>query len=225
MSCHNSNIVSCSMTCQHCCGAEGVFDNKAAEKDYKRYQRKGPNKTTLSILNAIQDSDVQDATLLDIGGGVGVLQHELLKRGAKATTNVDASFSYQEKARELGKTNGTSQQMSFYHGDFVDHEKAIDQHDIVTLERVVCCYPDVQELITTTTNKSKRIYALVYPLDNFLSRLLIKVTHVYFWFKKNPFRTFVHSEKMMHELIEAQGFELVKRDRKSFWRIAVYRRK
>lgn len=213
------------MTCQHCCGAESIFDKKTADKDAIRYQKKGPNKTTLSILNTITDKDIENATFLDIGGGIGVLQHEALKRGALKTTNVDASFSYQEKAKDLGKTNKTIEKMSFYHGDFIDHESVIDQHDIVTLERVVCCYPDVEELITSTTSKSKHIYALVYPLDNFLSRLLIKVTHIYFWLKKNPFRTYVHSEKMMHALIEEQGFELIKKDRKSFWRITVYRRK
>ena len=212
------------MTCQHCCGAEALFDKKTAKKDLRRYERKGPNKTTLSILKAISDEDVKNATLLDIGGGIGAIQHELLKRGAKSVTNVDASASYQSTTRALGMKNGTLDKMSFFHGDFIDYASEIEQHDIVTLERVVCCYPDVVELITRTTGKSKNVYALVYPLDNYLSRFFIKLMHLYFWIKKNPFRTFVHSEAVMHQLIRDQGFKLVRRNRYYFWRIGIYKR-
>ena len=213
-----------SMTCQHCCGAESIFDKKSAQRDFKRYKRKGPNKTTRTLLAEINKHAVNGWTLLDIGGGVGVIQHELLKKGLKSTTDVDASISYQEKAKQIANENDTIDQMCFIHGDFIDRAGTLEPHDIVTLERVVCCYPDIEKLIELSTEKSQHIYAIVYPAENMFSKALIKLSHLYFWIKKNPFRTFVHSEKLMHSLIEKQGFQLLSRKGIFFWKVAVYAR-
>lgn len=212
------------MTCQHCCGAESIFDQKSAEKDLNRYKRKGPNKTTRILLNMLTRNGVEGMSLLDIGGGVGVIQHELLKAGVIKTSDVDASTSYQTMAKQIAKDNDTLDRMNFIHGDFIDHASEIEKHDIVTLERVVCCYPDVHKLIQMSTDNANMYYCLVYPRDNFLSRALIKMTHLYFWIKRNPFRTFVHSEKNMYSLIKKQGFELVRQDNAFIWRVVVFKR-
>ncbi|MDX2361258.1 MAG: hypothetical protein QNK23_10655 [Crocinitomicaceae bacterium] len=212
------------MTCQHCCGAESVFDAKSAGKDLKSYKRKGPNKTTAVLLQELYKEDLTGKTLLDIGGGIGVIQHELFKKGIAASTDIDASSAYQNRAKDLGEKNGTLEKMQFLHGDFVDLIDKVDGHDIVTLEKVACCYPDVERLILSSTAKANYTYVLVYPRENFLSRMLIKITHVYFWLKKNPFRTFVHSEAMMQKLIEEQGFELKHKSNKGIWRIVVYQK-
>ncbi len=210
------------MTCQHCCGAESFFDRKSANRDLRRYLKRGPNKTTLSLLSPLKD--VAGKSLLDIGGGVGVIQHALLLKGAVQTTDVDASSSYIAIAREQMKTNKMEGKMTFIHGDFIDVHERLQRHHIVTLERVVCCYPDVDSLIKNSTAKSTEYYGLVYPMDNFFSKLMIKLMDVYMWILRNPFRSFVHDEEKMDKLIQDQGFNRIHYDRVFPWRIAVYKR-
>ena len=212
------------MTCQHCCGANSIFDEKSAKRDFKRYSRKGPNKTTRSLLNALKKEGIKGMTVLDIGGGIGVIQHKLFKEGAVKSTSVDASSAYAEKAKAIAQENGTLQQMDFIFGDFVDCADSIDQHAIVTLEKVVCCYPDVRALLLNSTDKASNYYGLVYPKDTWLSRFLIRLTHLYFYIKKNPFRTFVHSEHEIQKIVTGQGFELIHKGGAGIWRITLFKR-
>ena len=65
-----------------CQGMETFFDNKTAVGDLKAYRKKGPSKTTRMLIDALKAQGVEDMTLLDIGGGVGAIQHELLNSGA-----------------------------------------------------------------------------------------------------------------------------------------------
>ena len=66
------------MDCCQCQGIEQVFDERQAKKDLKQYRKKGPSSTTRILVEAIKAQGVQDLSLLDIGGGVGAIQHGLL---------------------------------------------------------------------------------------------------------------------------------------------------
>ncbi len=213
------------MTCKHCCGAEYIFDQKEAEKNAKRYRRKGPNKTTLKLIQLLNEqTDFKDKTLLDIGGGIGVIPIELTKKGVTKVTNIDASSAYQQKALELSKKYNYNDKITLVHGDFIEISKKIDKHDIVTLERVVCCYPDMDRLLSHATDKSNELIGLVYPMDHFLSRIGNKIIQAYFLLKRNPFRTFIHPEKEIEEEIIRKGFQLVGKKNVFPWRITVFKR-
>ena len=66
------------MGCCQCQGIESMFDKKAAKRELKRYLKKGPSKTTIMLLDAVNKVGVQGLTFLDIGGGIGAIQHALL---------------------------------------------------------------------------------------------------------------------------------------------------
>ena len=212
------------MTCAHCCGAESIFDQKEAEKNLKRYRKKGANKTTKKLLSTLFNKDLKGLSLLDIGGGIGIIQQELLKKGITKTTDVDSSHAYISVAKDLMSENGFDDRMSFIHADFNDCFQTIEKHDIVTLERVVCCYPNVVDLINNSTSKAIKYYGLVYPMDTFLSKLINQIGHVYLKIKRNPFRTFIHSEEMMHTLISNNGFKQIYYSKKFPWRIVLYKK-
>lgn len=82
------------MTCRQCQGIESFFDQKEANKELKGYRKKGPAKTTQMLIDALRAAGVQGSTLLDIGGGVGAIQYELLKAGASGAVSVEASTAY-----------------------------------------------------------------------------------------------------------------------------------
>ena len=66
------------MVCSQCMGADKFFNDKFARKELKRYRRRGPVRATLRLIQAIKDHDIRESSLLDIGGGIGVIQLELL---------------------------------------------------------------------------------------------------------------------------------------------------
>ena len=85
--------------------------------------------------------------MLDIGGGIGAIQLELLAAGASRAQAVDASEAYVETARAEAERRGYGDQTTARVGDFVELAPSIEPADVVTLDRVVCCYPDVDALL------------------------------------------------------------------------------
>ena len=210
------------MSCCHCEATELHFGEAHAEEDLRRYRRSGPDKITRILLDGLRDQNLDGATLLDVGGGIGVIPHELLARGVTAATLVDAASSYLTAAEGEAERRGHRGRFNFVHGDLVQLAGRLHQADLVTLDRVVCCYPDLEPLVTASAAKARRWYALSYPRDRWYVRLGNAFEN---WCRRrraNDFRTYVHPERRIHELLLAAGL-----DRRFYrgtltWRAAVY---
>lgn len=59
-------------------GIEELFGRQFVSRELERYQRKGPIKTTRLLIDAVKQQGVAFLSLLDIGGGLGVVQFEPL---------------------------------------------------------------------------------------------------------------------------------------------------
>lgn len=199
--------ISALMTCEHCCGAQKLFDEKEALKELKRYRRKGPRKTTLKLLDGLPGQDIAGMTLLDIGGGIGAIQMGLFERGLASSTDVDASRAYLKTALHEIQELGLDQKAEFIEGDFLDRYQDISGHDIVTLEKVICCYPDIEGLLNQSLAKSKLFYGIVYPRDGWLTKLIIGLANLYFRMQRNPFRSYIHPVQKVRSLIHQSGFQ------------------
>jgi 2-polyprenyl-3-methyl-5-hydroxy-6-metoxy-1,4-benzoquinol methylase len=85
------------MSCAQCEGIETQFGRAAAKRNLRRFRRRGPDKTTRLLIDALraalEDSKADGATLLDIGAGVGAIHHELLDAGVARAVHVDGSSS------------------------------------------------------------------------------------------------------------------------------------
>jgi len=136
--------------CQ-CDGIERCFNAQRVSKELARYRRNGPLKNTRLLLEALQaqtpEPRVPELTLLDIGSGVGAIAHGLLQAGVGQATDVDASVAYLAAAREEAERRGLADRLSFRQGDFVTLAASIPPADIVTLDRVICCYDDMPALV------------------------------------------------------------------------------
>jgi magnesium-protoporphyrin O-methyltransferase len=142
------------------------MDARRAQKELKRYQEKGPEGTTSMLLQALISEGVDGLALLDIGGGVGVLQHELLQAGVRGVTSVDASSAYLQAAKEEVERRGLTDRVQQHHGDFVQMAHRIPQAGIVTLDRVICCYHDMEGLVDRSAALASKLYGVVYPRDD-----------------------------------------------------------
>lgn len=105
------------MSCAQCRGLERLFDESTAARDLRDYRRKGPNKTTRWLIDALKEEGIDGATVMDIGGGIGAIQHELLQAGASRAAGVDASTAYlaaiKEEAERQGHADRESQRQVY----------------------------------------------------------------------------------------------------------------
>lgn len=149
--------------CIHCKEAGEFFNDKTAQKELRRYRKKGPLKSTRLLIDQLCHPRVAGKTLIDIGGGIGAIQHELFRNGLKAATQVEASQAYIEAAESEAERLGNKDRLTSFYGDFVELAPDLEQAEIVTLDRVICCYPDMEKLVEGVISKSNETCGLVYP--------------------------------------------------------------
>jgi magnesium-protoporphyrin O-methyltransferase len=212
------------MTCRQCRGIEQFFDQKEANGDLKGYRKKGPAKTTQMLIDAIEADGIEDKTLLDIGGGVGAIQHELLKAGARGAVSVDASTAYIEASKEESQRQGHADRLQQRHGDFVDIAPEIEPADVVTLDRVICCYHDLERLVSLSSERATRLYGLVYPRENWVTRTGFGFLNLFLWLRRSPFRIFVHPTATVDALVRRGGFQRRFYRKTLIWQVVVYSR-
>ncbi len=210
---------------EHCCGADLFFDEKTAAKQYRQYLKKGPAKVTSRMIRQLAQMPVKDKTLLDVGGGIGALQWWLLEEGGTRTTAVDASTGFLKIAEEHAGKQGWGAQTRFVFGDFVEIHKELEQADIVTLDKVVCCYPDYQEILQAACRKSSGTVSLSYPMDGILSRIVALAGAISARRKTKSFRPYIHPVNKMRLVIEGEGFSQAAHNLVFPWHIETYQRK
>ena len=212
----------CDSQCQ---GIELKFDREYVAKKLDEYRRKGPKKTTLALIEALTAQNVSGSTLLDIGGGVGDIQHALLQSGATTAVDIEASTAYLEACKAEAERQGHGHRIHHVQGDFVALAKDVPPADIVTLDRVVCCYPDMANLISLSVNKAKRLYGLVYPRDKWWVRPAMAIYYnLRFRFQGIPFRNFVHSNRAVETIISENGLRLQSAMAMGVWNVLVFSR-
>jgi magnesium-protoporphyrin O-methyltransferase len=201
-----------------------MFDRKYAARDLKRYRKKGPDRTTRMLLSVICAENTAGKTLLDVGGGIGIIQHELLKAGLSRATSVEASAAFVSVAKEEAERQGLMERIAIHHGDFVDLATGIPPADVVTLERVLCCYPDVQALVALSSARAHEIYALVYPREWFVTKMAQVFINLFMRLKRSPFRFYVHPTDEVNSLAHNSGFEQIFYQETFLWQLVVFRR-
>lgn len=207
-----------------CCGIEALFNKKTAARELRQYRKKGPLKSTRSLIEALGSEGVIGMTLLDIGGGIGAIQHQLLSSGVNSATNVDASTAYLEAAKEEAERQGLAGRVTYHHGDFVVLAPTIAPADIVTLDRVICCYPNMEALVQHSAARARRLYGVVLPRDTWWVKVGFAVMNSWMWASRNPFRGFVHPTSFVEAEIHKNGFVRRFYEKTLIWQVAVYSR-
>ncbi|HEX9331162.1 MAG TPA: class I SAM-dependent methyltransferase [Anaerolineales bacterium] len=212
------------MPCNCCEITDNAFSEAEAMSELRSYHKRGPAHQTKLILEAVRSLGLKNADLLDIGGGIGAIHHELLKDVARTATHVDASSAYLKEAKQEAARRGHSEQVNFIHADFTDVAAELPKADIVTLDRVVCCYPDFYRLLEAAAEHSQRALALTYPRETWYLRLGEGVINFFQRLRKDPFRMFLHPVAEMDSLLKREGFKRVSLRRLFIWEMALYQR-
>jgi magnesium-protoporphyrin O-methyltransferase len=164
-------------------------------------------------------------TLLDVGAGIGALTFELLEHGMRGAVAVDASAGYLAAAKEEAARRQRVDAIAFRHGDFVAIASELPVADLITLDRVVCCYQDYKSLLAEAVAHTTRGLAVSYPRDRWFVRLGVRLENGIRQLRSRSFRTFVHPVEEMQRLIKGAGFELARQSQTVGWSIDVYVRR
>ena len=202
-----------------------MFGERTARHDLRRYRKRGPSKPTRILLEAIRREGIEHATVLDIGGGIGTVQHELLDAGAERATSVEASAAYVRATRKEAERRGHADRITHQRGDFVALADRVEPADVVTLDRVICCYPDMESLVGRSADRARRVYGLVYPQDRWWVRLGIGATNTIMRISRRAFRAHVHAATAVDAVAREHGLTpRLARRAGPVWQVAVYTR-
>jgi hypothetical protein len=202
-----------------CCSTDyrRFFDRKFAARDLRRYRSRGLTATERDLVTLC--GNPEDATILEVGGGIGALQLELLDAGAAAATNVELSGGYEDAAAELFAGRAVERRI----GDFVAVD--VPEHDVVVMHRVVCCYPDVDALVGAAAARARRTLALTYPQERAWIRAGLHAVNLWLGIRRCGFRTYGHSVARIDGAAAREGLRLERRIRRGlFWESAAYGR-
>jgi magnesium-protoporphyrin O-methyltransferase len=211
-------------TCQ-CCAADQEFGVAIAARELRRFRKRGPNKPTRQLLDAVRRASLPaEPSLLDVGGGIGAIHHVLLDGGFGRATHMDASRAYLDVAQEEAERRGHKARVAFVHGDFHALAAATPPADVVTLDRVVCCDPDFATLLGAAADHARHVLALTYPHDRWYTRLFVKAINGLRRLRGTPFRAYVHPPGAMAAIIEGRGLRRLWSGGTVVWKVEVFER-
>jgi magnesium-protoporphyrin O-methyltransferase len=206
-----------------------MFDARRARKDLRAYSKHGARGATRQLLDAVRaalrKAGTAQFTHLDIGGGVGVLQHELARDGAGHTTAVDASRPYLELLRKAAAERHYDARQTRIEGDFTEVANRVEPATVVTLDKVICCYPDMVTLVRASTRKAILLYGIVVPRDTAWVRGSMRLVN---WLLRRvlrrQFRAFAHSHLAIDRVCAEEGLNLDRDHPGLLWCVRLYRR-
>jgi 2-polyprenyl-3-methyl-5-hydroxy-6-metoxy-1,4-benzoquinol methylase len=188
-----------------------MFNRKFAARDAQHYRDRGVTGTARTLVELA--GDVRGATVLDVGGGVGAIGLELVAAGAQRATNVELSDAYEGVAAELAEERHVSARVERRVADIVDDAAAVGKHDVVVMHRVVCCYPDVDALMSAAALLARRRLVVTYPQERAWIRAGLAVVNVFMRLRSCGFRVYAHPVARIVGAAERDGLRLEERVR------------
>ena len=205
-----------------CCdrtGYQTVFSYRFARRVARMYCRRGLDRTQRRLVTFLTERGIEHASVLEIGGGVGEIQIELLSRGARKATNLEISRNYEPEAEALLERFGMVDRVQRRFVDIATSPNAVEPADVVVLHRVVCCYPDYERLLSAAAGHAKRLLVYSHPPRNSLIRMIISCENLLHRLRGSDFRAFVHPPAAMIKTAEAQGMSVSYRHRGVSWHV------
>jgi len=194
-----------SCCCPHSLSA-GRFFSRFARRYRRRFEKKGFEPSQRWLLEGIERAGFANATLLEIGSGIGTLHQHLLEQGAASAVGVDLAPTMIEEAEALARENGLAERTHYRVGDFVEQADTFDPADVVILDKVICCYPDAKRIVATSVAKARRAYAYTIPRRCWYTRLGVAITALALRLFRSDFRPYVHNPEKIEAWVTAAGF-------------------
>jgi 2-polyprenyl-3-methyl-5-hydroxy-6-metoxy-1,4-benzoquinol methylase len=172
------------------------------------------------MVEFVEARGIEGATVLEVGGGVGEIQIELLKRGAARAVNLELSPAYDAEASLLLQEAGLQDRAERRLHDIAVDPQDVEPADVVVLHRVVCCYPDYERLLGAVAAHARRLVVFSYPPRNVMSRAWVAGANLVFRLLRREYRTFVHPPAAMLAVLEERGLRDAFASHSLVWQVA-----
>src|SRR5262249_25066720 len=184
--------------------------------------RKGLGKFERRMVADIPTRELDGARVLEIGGGIGAIQADLLAKGARTGEVVELVPAYEPYARELAQEKGFSKRRAFPVADVLEDAHAVAPATIVILNRVVCCSPDGIRLTAIAARLSERVLLLSFPRDRMLTRTFAKAVNGVMRILGRSFRTYLHPRAALFAAAQEAGAKLTRTGHNLLWEFAIF---
>jgi len=206
-----------------CCSPKGyrwVFSERSARAEARRYRRKGLDGTSRRIVDFLKARGIDGSTVLEVGGGIGAIQIELLKAGASRALSIELTPTYEDVAAELLREAGLADRVERRVMDFAEAPSKVDGADIVVLNRVICCYPDMPKLAGAAADHARRLLVLSYPRRTWWTRLGLGLSNGALALMRREFHIFVHPPRQITATVRRHGLEPMLHRQGVLWTVA-----
>jgi 16S rRNA G966 N2-methylase RsmD len=210
-----------------CCSPKGyrwVFSERMAAHDAKRYRRKGLDAPSRRIFDLVKAQGVEGRTVLEVGGGIGAIQIELLKAGAARAVSVELTPSYEDVAQDLLRDAGLQERVERKVMDFARSGAEIGAADVVIMNRVICCYPDMPRLAGEAADHAQQLLVMSYPKRAWWTRLGLGIANLILRVTRREFHIFVHPPQEIIATSEHHGLKPMLEQRGFLWTVSALRR-
>lgn len=173
-------------------------------------------------------SDVGDVrpSVLELGCGPGALSVSLLEGGASRLTGVDLSAASVEVARRRAAARGVADRALFEVGDGAS--VPLETHDWVVLDRVLCCYRDLERLMGRSIAAASVRFAFSVPVSSgwrgLVNRLLRWAENWTNVLRGCPCPGYGHDVRRIEDRLHRAGFERKRAATAGLWHLAVFER-
>jgi len=196
-----------------------MFSEKNARAEAENYRRHGLDAPSRHIVELLKARGLAGKTVLEVGGGVGAIQIELLKAGAAKAVGVELTPTYEAAARELVKEAGLDDLIERRVMDFAENGQQVDPADIVVMNRVICCYPDMAKLAGMAADHARHVLVMTFPKETWWIRLALSGANFGFRVMRREFQVFVHSPSQIVATGEQHGLRTVADRAGFFWQM------
>lgn len=210
---------------EHCC-----FDDWAAGNAKRARRKEITAGVTRDLVEALGRSRLEGRTVLDLGCGTGDLALATLARGATRATGIDLGSGAIEGARALAREREVEDRSTFQVGDAA--KVHLDEHDVVLLNRVLCCYAEDTALLDNSLRAARHVFAFTAPpsagLAGSFARVETRLANIMFRIRDRKFkgfRVYVHDLEAVDRRVRQAGFRpIVEGRRRLVWHLAIYER-
>ena len=210
-----------------CCdprGCDRIFGRRFSRGRAARYRRRGLDRTARTMVDLLAEAGIDGATVLEIGGGVGEIELELLERGAASATCLELSPAYDADAERLAAAKGMTGRVRRRILDLAAEPDAVEPADVVVLHRVVCCYPDYERLLSAAAGRTRRQLVFSHPPRNPVSRAVVATQNLVLRLSGSEFRTFTHPPEAMLAVLAEHGLAVRATGGGAVWKVAALAR-
>lgn len=188
----------------------------------KRFTKKGFEPSQQHLMSGLEKAGYKNASLLEVGSGVGYMHLVLLQQGAKNAVGIDLAPDMLKEAQSWADEKDLTDRVQYIQGDFIELLDQVDAADVTILDKVVCCYPHAELLINSSTAKTNRVYALTYPRNRWFIRIAIEVMAMFLKLIGSDFRAYVHNPDDIERWIINAGYKKSYQNKTFIWLTQIY---